>query len=889
MATVIPCQKEALHMGELLLPLGSIAGHDRHRAGNKAASLALLLQAGFPVPEGLCLTTDAFDLALAGKRKELQAILAAHTLADPAEAGRASRAIEALLADLLVPPAVCDALGRALPAITDPATPLAVRSSAPAEDCPDVSFAGQYITVLGVRGEAALLDAVVACWRSLYQPGALAARATAGLREEDAAMAVLIQPTIDAECAGVCFSVDPVAERRDRLVVSAAWGLGTGVVGGSVAADTAWVRRHLLEVEQQRLVVQAEQWVLDVERGVRLEPVPQERRDLSCLPVRWLQRVAAFGVAAEVLLGGPQEVEWAIAERQVWLLQSRPIAALPPALAARPAFPVRWEDETDARRGWSLEELSGADSEPLLPLEIDYVAVEESVRADTCRWLGAERNQDMRVINGRIYFSPTPSGLTEGDLRVRRAWREDLADRLWQQGLSSWDYWGPEVESAVARLGAFDLEHADGPALADHLADALAVRRRHTMLHPICWFTPRPSYVEAFERVSGLSGPAAEAAAYRLVEGEETVVTHLADCLYEMARDARKVPRLAALIADPPPDALAQIEAMPEAAAFRTMWTRLMETFGERVGRGWGFEPRFRTPTWREEPAQVFALLTAYLDADVEHPARQRARARQATDAEVEVLLASCADRDAVAAFRQELYRARRVTTALDYHNHYIDQMAFGQLRHAVRAAACWLAGVGTLNTPDEAYWLTFDEILAALRAPGLVLGERIVERRIAERQARYAEWAHLEAPPILGVPSHDLPPRRPAASAGHTPAGSGGQVRGLGASRGRYTGIARVTLDPSRIPDLSPGDVLVAENVAPLWTPLLPVLGALVLDTGGLGQHAAATAREHGIPAVCDTLVATQRIPDGAQVTVDGTQGTVDIHAPSGNHITRD
>jgi pyruvate,water dikinase len=90
-------------------------------------------------------------------------------------------------------------------------------------------------------------------------------------------------------------------------------------------------------------------------------------------------------------------------------------------------------------------------------------------------------------------------------------------------------------------------------------------------------------------------------------------------------------------------------------------------------------------------------------------------------------------------------------------------------------------------------------------------------------------------------------------------------------------------------MPDLAPGDVLVAENVAPLWTPLLPVLGGLVLDTGGLGQHAAATAREHGIPAVCDTLVGTQRIPDGAQVTVDGTQGTVDIHAAGSKQIPRD
>ena len=105
------------------------------------------------------------------------------------------------------------------------------------------SYAGQYRSVIGVPGLEALPAAITAVWRSFYSANALSARAAHGGLGRHEAMAVLILPLIDAQCAGVCFSVDPVQRRRDRIVITAAWGLGPGVVDGSVATDTAWVRR----------------------------------------------------------------------------------------------------------------------------------------------------------------------------------------------------------------------------------------------------------------------------------------------------------------------------------------------------------------------------------------------------------------------------------------------------------------------------------------------------------------------------------------------------------------------------------------------------------------------------------------------------------------------
>jgi phosphoenolpyruvate synthase/pyruvate phosphate dikinase len=143
-------------------------------------------------------------------------------------------------------------------------------------------------------------------------------------------------------------------------------------------------------------------------------------------------------------------------------------------------------------------------------------------------------------------------------------------------------------------------------------------------------------------------------------------------------------------------------------------------------------------------------------------------------------------------------------------------------------------------------------------------------------------QWAEMTPPPILGVPPAHLPPRPPlmAEVMDEEAEQENGRLRGVGASPGQATGRARVVTDGSAMPALSPGDVLVAANAGPLWTPLFPILGGLVLESGSLGQHAAVTAREYGVPAVIGCRRATQQIPDGAIVQVDGQAGVVMILA---------
>ena len=272
-------------------------------------------------------------------------------------------------------------------------------------------------------------------------------------------------------------------------------------------------------------------------------------------------------------------------------------------------------------------------------------------------------------------------------------------------------------------------------------------------------------------------------------------------------------------------------------------------------------------------------LLAFYLDAAAQAPATLRDQARAERDAHVESLCAACPGEAAVGEFRRWLPLARRVAADLENHNHHIDQCATGQLRAAVLAAAAHLVQRGVLAAPEEVFCLRRGEIVEALRA-GVAPDLRTL---VAERRALHAEQWAMVAPVLLGTPDGHLEPRPEPSAAGGvaaplTSATDAWTVRGEAASPGRVRGRARVVDAGTVIPGVARGEVLVSTNAGPLWTPLFPVLGGLVLDQGAMLQHAAAVAREYGVPAVIQTKDGSKRIPDGAFVVVDGTAGTVEV-----------
>jgi phosphoenolpyruvate synthase/pyruvate phosphate dikinase len=286
------------HASASMVWLGDAASYDPGIVGPKAAHLSQLA-AHFQVPPGFCLSADMYRQA--GPSGRLSADLR-----------QAVASAYALLADHS--------------GIPDP--PVAVRSSAVDEDGPLASFAGQHETLLNIVGDEALVEAIEHSWASARTQQALAYRERHGLAVEDIGLAVLVQQLVRSDVSGVMFSANPVSGRRDELVVSASWGLGESIVGGTVTPDNWILRKHSHEVVEERLGEKRQMTVIS-DDGTREVDVPRFLRNQPSLSSDQVLEVALLGERLESLKGWPVDIEFAYAGGKLYLLQCRPITTLP--------------------------------------------------------------------------------------------------------------------------------------------------------------------------------------------------------------------------------------------------------------------------------------------------------------------------------------------------------------------------------------------------------------------------------------------------------------------------------------------------------------------------------------------------------------------------------
>jgi pyruvate,water dikinase len=311
---------------------------DRPSAGGKCAGLGELIAAGVPVPAGFAVTASAWQEVcdVAGLRRTVGALVAA---ADPGDSARL-REIRAAAARLVhgtvLPAGLEDEIRSAYAELCRRAgtddVPVAVRSSAVAEDGAAASFAGQQETYLWVRGADEVVRRVRDCWASLYTPQAVAYRARLDEtgREEATRMAVGVQEMVDAEVAGVVFTVSPTTGDPSVLAVNASWGLGEAVVSGEVTPDEFWLSKIGLTVTRRTITHKAHRCVpAATGNGTELVDVPPELVDEPCLPDELVRELAEIAVRVERHYGGPQDIEWALGRdadggHRFMLLQSRP-------------------------------------------------------------------------------------------------------------------------------------------------------------------------------------------------------------------------------------------------------------------------------------------------------------------------------------------------------------------------------------------------------------------------------------------------------------------------------------------------------------------------------------------------------------------------------------
>src|SRR6266487_2818419 len=308
------------------------------QVGGKGASLALLAAAGLPVPPAFHVTTAAYRRFVRenGLQEKILAAVSTVTADQPNTLEEASRQIGRLFAQGRIPAEIAATIREAYAILGRADLPVAVRSSATAEDLPQMSFAGQQETYLNMRGEAMVLSAVKRCWASLWTARAIGYRARNHTAPQDVSLAVVVQELVPADAAGILFTANPLTGARDQIMINAAWGLGEAIVGGQVTPDTIVVDKVSGKIIEQEI---NEKNVMTVRtpEGTHEEPVPAEKRKKAVLTAEQAAELARIGEQIEKLYGRPMDIEWAMKNGQVFVVQARPITALPESAAGKQA------------------------------------------------------------------------------------------------------------------------------------------------------------------------------------------------------------------------------------------------------------------------------------------------------------------------------------------------------------------------------------------------------------------------------------------------------------------------------------------------------------------------------------------------------------------------
>ena len=819
------------------------AGLGSSRIGGKAAGLAALASIGVPIPPAFVILPEAFDPPTSRGGKP--------TL---------SQAVRELIATAY------------LQLVEGTGTPrVAVRSSATVEDGTVASHAGQFLTTLQVCGPDAVTEAAINCAASLHSAAIDSYRAER-LGTSDpipARMAVVVQRMIDPDAAGVAFTVDPITGDRRSVVVNAARGLGTAVVDGTTSADRAWVDRESLRVTRQ-------------------EPGTTHGMSVRTAVVATIARLA---VAAESVVGGPADVEWAAKDGAVWFLQARPVTGITGPSVNRGGtneprssslnFPFEWPETTDAARHWRRDgRRNGGPATPWMEIEHESFTRAHDAASAT---LGRGTTRRTITLNGYRYSADQPDPVPA---HVREAQRKAFdtavlavqsADRtFWEAALE------PEISAGNRKLDLVNPDTLDGPGLADYFNDVLAWHERLWVLHLHVLHTVRfgpHTFRSQLESLLGRSvGPNAVAEIDAILSHVETLTSESVAALAQLARHVRANPRdAAAMLAWPAP---AEPAPSPTVAAFRAEFREILDRFSLRADAGAFTVGESCQPGWRDRPDLPLAIIARYAAQDLDLLAARKEAAIVERESVVATIRSSFPDDESRASFERLLRLARREVAAYENHNHAIDASASALLWRARTAVAVRLQSVGVLESTDDVIWLSRPEIDAALRAPTDELGAVPWPELIGPRRALNRWQTALKPPDWLGAPTApdaaEGPVTEPKPDTAVAPAPEGVLAVGQPGSRGRATGRVRHVPPDAEVPEVEAGDVLVARNAGALWSPVLPLAAAVVLEEGALLQHAMLICREFGVPGVVQAKGARSKLAEGALVSVDGTNGWV-------------
>ena len=881
---------------EIFLNWEEAFGAKTQLVGGKAWNLARLTRFGFKVPPGGVLTTDVYRQFIAfNQLEEIVKLISqtVHTENLEDMAGQLARLREKIQAGAF-PPAVLTELNNRLADSGLLAKPLAVRSSASAEDSAQASFAGVHDSYLNVHGLDKVIEAVKGCFASVWSLPAVAYRRKMGIPDQAVLPAVVIMEMVPAVSAGVAFTCDPQSGRPDRIVINANFGLGESVVSGAVEPDTYYLDyssfRFRPRIVAKKIGSKQGKTTLNANGGTQLVTATEAPDLRQTLTDDQIVKLGLILIRIYEALGDceqHQDVEWAFDGQDFILLQARPVTSVPnytfDALKYKPMV-------------WSNGNYRDALPMVLSPLHrrvmkegIDLIQSTSLLESGYAMPEGLEFS---RLFQGRLYCDISAlqwayydsSGLMPQDfipfwgghqpvleIEDREPLKEEEVLKRQQRGMQGQQLImeaaanAPEIFAEVIA----SIQNLMGEGI-DKESDADLIKKFDDLGNIVEAYCKKYGFLVGYHSsmLFGLIfslmpylGPRTSMVANSLLVGGETASTSAEHGyqLMEMAELARQEKAAVAYLTSREFDPMGWEEQLPEDSLFKQSFRRYMRDFGHRAV----YELDIVNPRWREDPTFLLETIRSSLDtADLnQRKVRQKVIFNEAWQ---EIL-------DKVPSENQENVRQgiKQVQkgAALREMTKSVLVMIMEPYRHLAKEIGARLSQRGLLAAPADVFYASWTDLLSILSGEwdGARLNDLVTDRKIVQKQNE------LLSPPdvILGdkpVFSQSTVIMQPA----------GDYFQGAAAAAGKASGSARLIKHPGEGTRLQPGEVLVAPSTDPGWTPLFLRACAVVMETGGFLSHGAVVAREYGIPAVVNVPGIMGAVKDGQKLTVDGDEGKV-------------
>ncbi|BAH05103.1 phosphoenolpyruvate synthase [Clostridium kluyveri] len=853
--------------------------------GGKGANLGELSRIeGIQVPEGFCVTTEAYKEIIRNS-EEFNSLLnqLSPLKADNREGiGEISAKIRKVIEGITLPKGIDNEITRHLAQLGEK-NAYAVRSSATAEDLPTASFAGQQDTYLNIIGKEAILRHISRCWASLFTDRAVTYRIQNSFDHRKVHLSVVIQKMVFPEAAGIMFTADPVSANRKVLSIDASFGLGEALVSGLVNADNYKVRDDRIidkKISTKELAIYALK-----EGGTEEKKIQADRQNRQTLTDEQILELEKTGRRIEAYFGRPQDIEWCLYENKFFIVQSRPITTLYPIPDVRDGKNHVYmsfghqQMMTDAMKplGLSCFQYSGGDETLMIQaggrlfMDLSHDMASTFGRTLAVAAMGkvdplidsalknlTKRKEFIKSLSRGKRFLSMGSGyfswaLVTQFIKIYRSGDVGVVPALMRKNEAAIK----ELKKKFAALSGDELFTAvdmELKQLIKAIGDPQGLGSVWTGTLAVSWVNKN------VEKWLGEKG-----AADTLTQSvPNNVAGEMGLELLDVSDVVRQYPAVAEYLKTVKPEGadvffndLGKLEG-GEAVS------KAMREFLAKYGVRCSGEIDITKPRWIEEPSALAPMILSNIEnfTPGAHKEIFEQGLKEAEEKRREIL--SRLSKGKAKKAEKMISRIRNFIGYREYPK-YVMVCRYWIVKQALLREAEKLVQCGVFRKREDIYYLSFEELREAART------KKFDYNKILKREEEFEVYKKLTPPRLMTSEGEIIPGEY---DSGKAPKGA---LIGIPASSGVVEGRARVIL---RLEDaeLSKSDILVTRFTDPSWTPVFVSISGLVAEVGGMMTHGSVVAREYGLPAVVGVENATRLIKDGQKIRVNGTKGYVEI-----------